>query len=739
MAIQGVMRGKNRTQLGLCLGLVTAGTALSLTLLGCRAQLAIGGSDADGGTGEVSDTGAPTIGDTGAVPVDTGAPSDAGITYSVLPDGGEIAIPPQTLAVKKVDLLFMIDNSASMGDKQAYLAQAIPELVDRLVTPNCIDSAGTVYGASTPGTDGVPTCAQGTLEFPAVEDMHVGIVSSSLGPRLGDQVNGPNYGACAAASVVTINGTVLNEHNDDQGHLITRSSTAGAYTETALPDAPSGFLDWFPTVPANSGSSPTPGAVAITSSTQLVSDFTDMIQGVHEFGCGIESQLESWYRFLIQPDPYATLSLDSSQHAQWVGVDTTILQQRHDFLRPDSAVVIVDLTDENDSEIDVRSLGGQGYLFMSTAFQPYRGTSACDTNPADPACQSCAYFLQNGGTGDPNCAGTEVDDAGTGGTDRYTSPYDWGYDLNLRHVHMKAKYGLDPQFPVARYQNGLLSTTVPDRVGEYPSGATGYVGSNNCTNPLYASSLPNPSVAGTFSATIATTPTVADVTTLCNLQPGARTPGLVYFLHIGGVPGTLLHYTAGNAAASALTDADWTKILGANPFAYDYTGIDPHMVESYAPRAGLPAPTAANNADPISGREWITNNTNPAHIDLNVDREYACIFPLPQPRDCSNAAGVWTIPVDQYSCDCSSTGLTAAETSPVCNPSNPNQQVAAKAYPTIRELELVKLLGAQGVVGSICPTDTVDNAQGNDPLFGYRPAIDTLFTHMRSTLAFPAL
>ena len=34
-------------------------------------------------------------------------------------------------SVDKVDLLFMIDNSSSMGDKQALLAQAVPDLVTR--------------------------------------------------------------------------------------------------------------------------------------------------------------------------------------------------------------------------------------------------------------------------------------------------------------------------------------------------------------------------------------------------------------------------------------------------------------------------------------------------------------------------------------------------------------------------------------------------------------------------------
>jgi hypothetical protein len=692
-------------------------------LFGCKAELLLGGA---------SDAG-PTGGDGGTVLVQP----DGG-TVLVEPDGGTIVIPPQTLAVHKVDLLFMIDNSASMGDKQAYLATAVPELVARLVTPDCIDpaNAATDYGPSTLDASGNAVCAQGTPEFPAVHDMHIGIISSSLGPRLGDQQPSDGSGGeCLPTATITLpnpTGTEVtqNNHNDDQAHLLTRSTTPAdpvdevplADGATGTPPAPgSGFLAWFPSSPANSGSTVTPGAVAETSSGVLLSDFTDLVTGVHEYGCGIESQLESWYRFLVQPDPYASLALSNAQgnaQAQWVGVDTTIIQERHDFLRPDSLVAIVDLTDENDSEIDVRSVTGQGYLFMSTKFYPPHGTSECDTNPADPGCSSCQLIS---GSTDPNCA-----------LSPYNSPTDWGYDLNLRHVHMKAKYGLDPQFPIGRYQNGLASTTAPDRSGEYPSGAASYVGTNDCTNPLFAASLPEGSA---LSANVATAETASDVTTLCNLPAGPRTAGLVYFLHIGGVPATLLHYTPGNPSANLLSSADWVKILGQDPLNYNYAGIDPHMIESYQPRAGLPDPSSPDGTDPISGREWITNQG--PHLDLNVDREYACIFPLTAPRDCSkSASGEYNVPANGYSCDCSSTGLTPEETSPVCDPNNVTSQLYAKAYPTIRELELSKLLGPQGIVASICPVDIADNATGTDPLYGYRPAMSNLIDRIRPTLAF---
>src|SRR5688572_30066861 len=42
-------------------------------------------------------------------------------------------------AIDKIDLLFMIDNSISMSDKQAILRAAVPDLVNRLVNPICVD------------------------------------------------------------------------------------------------------------------------------------------------------------------------------------------------------------------------------------------------------------------------------------------------------------------------------------------------------------------------------------------------------------------------------------------------------------------------------------------------------------------------------------------------------------------------------------------------------------------------
>jgi hypothetical protein len=224
---------------------------------------------------------------------------------------------------------------------------------------------------------------------------------------------------------------------------------------------------------------------------------------------------------------------------------------------------------------------------------------------------------------------------------------------------------------------------------------------------------------------------------LCNLTPGPRTSDMVFYAHIGGVPANLLHFQPGNPAASALSSADWVKILGNDPLNYDYSGIDPHMIESYQPRSGLAAPGSANNTDPVSGHEWITDQplgVSGGHV-LQVDREYACIFPLvdstgnPIVRDC-------TLVQNANYCDCPHLAGTvnAMQLPPVCDQTTITKQVAAKAYPTVRELLVAKLLGNQGIVWSLCPIHGYDNATRDDPLYGYRPAVELMVDKMKPVL-----
>ncbi len=526
-----------------------------------------------------------------------------------------VQIPILSKRISKIDLLFAIDNSASMGDKQTLLRDAVPDLITRLLVPLCVDPdvPTTVLGASVNGA-----CDKGEIEFPPLTDLHVGVVSSSLG--------GLGSGACAAA----FHDPTLPQaewHNDDQGHLIARSG-AGAAGARAL-------LAWTP---------------AAGEPSTFIAAFQDRVSGVGEYGCGFEAQEESWYRFLVQPDPYATIDT-SSGRAVFAGVDEELLKERRDFLRPDSLVAIVQITDENESTVDPRSLGGRGFRMLDPdGGSAPRATAACAKDPNLPACSSCGSD-ENAGL--PECATRTAGD-----------------DVpNVRFFHMKQRFGVDPMYPVARYTRGL--GVAPDATGaalDVPNRA-----GTSCTNPLFAATLPSGAKDD-----------------LCALARGPRAPGLVFYAAITGVPRDLL------PATGVPSVDDWTKMLGADPLRYDFTGADPRMLESIAVRPGV-----AGDRD--TGGQ---------------DLQYACTFPLAKARACD---------ANDIACDCKNGG-------PLCDPANGAVQVRAKAYPGVRHLLLARSLGQNGVVASICPDDTTD-ASVENARFGYRPAMRSIAERLGAILA----
>lgn len=248
---------------------------------------------------------------------------------------------------------------------------------------------------------------------------------------------------------------------------------------------------------------------------------------------------------------------------------------------------------------------------------------------------------------------------------------------------MKRRFGVDPQFPLERYVHGLLSAKVPDRNTDHDANGK-YVTAHTCDNPIYAATLP-------------TSPSEE----LCHLPAGPRSQKLVVVSVIAGAPPELLHPN--------MTNADWTAVVGRDPSAYDFTGIDVHMMQSTTPRPGLPPPTAANDADSVTGREWNTNNE---------DLQYACIFALEEPRDCSQL---------DASCDCAEGVAT-----PLCDPAVPNRQLRAKAYPGIRPLQLARLLGDNAVASSICPSPPANPSSA--PPLHYEAAMNELGDRMARSL-----
>ena len=94
--------------------------------------------------------------------------------------------------------------------------------------------------------------------------------------------------------------------------------------------------------------------------------------------------------------------------------------------------------------------------------------------------------------------------------------------------------------------------------------------------------------------------------------------------------------------------------------------------------------------------------------------------------------------MNQEACDCSTRGLPPDAVPPVCaigSTGDYNEQRYAKAYPTIRELMLAQRVGSQGIVSSLCPIHTVDEDGGDDPVYGYRPAIVAIVGRRMQTFA----
>jgi len=554
--------------------------------------------------------------------------------------------------VEKIDLLLAIDNSKSMADKQTILSLAVPDLVRRLANPRCIDSEGQAVSEQPASpTDACPVGSE--REFEPVLDMHIGIISSSLG--------GQGSTACA------------DEPDPTMAHL----STAGANEQTVPTYEGQGFLAWDPAAKLSPH-----GQTELDTAGGLVPTLADMVQGVGQDGCGYEAQLESWYRFLIDPEPYLSLEVEGNALVPR-GVDQTVLDQRADFLRPDSLVVIVMLTDENDCSL---SLTNNGKKILDGDVPRVR--SECASNVDDPCCMSCNTPLE--GTGcpaDPAC----LDESGKIARDT---------NVNTRCFAQKRRFGVDALMPTDRYVAALTEEMVENRDGEL------------VRSPLF----PEP-------------------------EPGqlVRTQDLVFFAGIVGVPWQDIARNPSDLAdggfksAAELSEVDeaighsgWDLILG-DPEA-GVAPLDPLMRESVGPRAGEHPITGQRigvAAGPGSDNDINGHERHPWKDD---DLQYACIFELPgEPVECTG----------DPSCDCalSNDETTNDEQNPLCvgpDGAYGTKQYAAKAYPGTRHLSVLQGLGDQGIVASVCPAYIGPEQDRLD--FGYAPAVGAIIDRLKSRL-----
>ena len=203
--------------------------------------------------------------------------------------------------IENVDLLFMMDNSGSMSQEQVAIAREIPNLVRVLASGDINDD--------------------GEQDFPPVVSLNVGIISSDMGTG-GVVVRGacerdPNFGD---------DGVLRNQGN------VAISGCAATYDPN--------FLNFRPA----DGGDPNAFAADVECLAVLGTN-----------GCGFEQQLEAVLKAVTPSTSPITFGMGTVGHADG---------QNRGFLRDDSLLVVLMITDEDDCS----ALDPDVYNRMSTRY-----------------------------------------------------------------------------------------------------------------------------------------------------------------------------------------------------------------------------------------------------------------------------------------------------------------------------------------------------------------------------------
>ncbi|MBI2393671.1 MAG: hypothetical protein HYV09_29115 [Deltaproteobacteria bacterium] len=446
--------------------------------------------------------------------------------------------------IEKVDLLLVVDSSSSMRDKQSELGRRIPELIAGLTTPSIDPETG---------------------RQTRVYDVHVAVISSSLGSHGTGMCHTGWYGP----------------HSDDRAHLLPRAGdpapksgwkidAAGNPVEAACPPMVAGRpLTWV----ADAARDPAARFVGNGGAADLQAAASCVVASVEDDGCGFEATWESVHRFLVDPAPYTSAKVSCalpstpgpyacSGGIAVQGLDTELLAQRKAFLREDSLLAVVVLSDENDFSLRPEGRNWKPWGVPQTKMPRAWGGCANvpdDVEPDDEAglrkllsdwgCRSC-----EDDPSDPSCAQTWP--SADGDSDAW----------NLRGFHQVQRFGWNALWGRGRYVDAFRALQIKGSDGRLAS------------NPLFAG--------------------------------GKRSDDMIVVAGIVGVPQELV--TDEKGLPKKLGDADWEKMISP-----DLGRRDRHMIESFLPRPGLPAYAGDRGIDPVSGGERVIKGKD--------DLQYACI------------------------------------------------------------------------------------------------------------------
>jgi hypothetical protein len=485
--------------------------------------------------------------------------------------------------------------------------------------------------------------------------VNVGFVSSSLG--------GHGTSACAGS------------HGDDRGHLLPRAgeTASGGFTVDAA-GAPQPASCPAPIASSALSWAFNPDRMArftgVASSPALQAASTCVLLSAQDDGCAYPAPLEAAYHFLVDPAPYASADAActkspagddcGSSKITPSGLDEELLTQRRAFLRPDSLLVVTLIGNHDDASLLPAGLDwlplANGDGKMPHAWSGCAGVPD-DLEPqtsadysrlwTDYRCLSCLQKAPDG-TSDPSCALPWPAPSPNADVDARA----------VRGLRQTERFGYNFLWGRQRYVDAFTAATVVDSYGKVAA------------NPVYAG--------------------------------GFRTKDLVLVAGILGVPKSLAPALAADGSARTLSEAEWQKIVSADP-----AQRDPHLIASIAPRAGVPRYAGDRAVDADNGGD--------RDVPFGGDLQYACLGP--------RAASVTTA----KTVDCSA--ADADQRNPLCvkGASGAIVQPYFKAYPTLRQLRVLHTLSSAKVptaLASICDDS-------------YAPAIAAIAARMRAALVEP--
>lgn len=629
------------------------------------------------------------------------------------PRNDVVETPSGPRASPPVDLLFVIDNSRLMASKQELFALAIPELVERLLAPVCIDESGN-HVPSDPNE----TCAAGSQhEFAAITNLHVGMITTSLG----------GYGAqLDCTGDTSFNADALQQI--DMAELLGSLPRGAAVSPSS---ATKGFLSW----------------TAATDGASTATELTNLVTAAGEFGCGFEAPLEAWYRFLVEPYPYTKIvrqACNSSDTASSCAgpesmagtasqlVNLRILEQRAAFLRPDSVLAVILFGDENDCSFKA---GGQTWRLAQSAaadengainyYPAFRGTAACNNpemGPNHQCCHSCGQATTPDGCPTmPEAASGQAVPVGCEGGRKFTID-EIGDNPNLRCFEQKRRFGVDYLYPVERYSTALLAQQLCP--------LTDTLAVDGCAiepvpNPLYADLSADPNAGET--------------------PKPPRPAEDVFLVGVVGVPwqdlvvdptGDSLKYRVARSDAVDAERINWDWIIGPRDTGSGIPApLDPLMKESVQPREGMVPSTGESLAPPGAAFGANSSNGHEFNVIDESQLQYACIFPVPERACLSVEETVMRQGEGESVPPCQCTDTPGDEWSnPLCQAPDgtfDGTERAAGAFPGLRQLQVLHDVGDHAVVTSICPWNVDSTSSGN---YGYRPAMNALVERLRERL-----